>query len=116
MDITYLGHAGFYVEAEQFVLVADHWLSPEGAFDSAWFQFPCNHHLGTFVQQKLRDSKKQRFLYVSHDHRDPEFIKTLPVNEMIFLVPRFERVALRTELASLKPAALIPCAHGETVA
>jgi UDP-MurNAc hydroxylase len=118
MDITYLGHAAFLVETDQAILVTDPWLSPEGAFDSAWFQFPCNHHLGPLLRQKLRDTQKQAFLYVSHEHRDhfdPEFIKTLPVSRMTFLLPRFERAALRTELATLNPAALIPCNHGQSV-
>jgi UDP-MurNAc hydroxylase len=118
MDITYLGHAAFLVETDQAILVTDPWLSPEGAFDSAWFQFPCNHHLGDFLREKLRDTPKQAFLYVSHEHRDhfdPEFIKTLPTSKMTFLLPRFERAALRTELATMNPAALIPCEHGQSV-
>jgi UDP-MurNAc hydroxylase len=118
MEITYLGHASFLVETDQLMLVTDPWLSPEGAFDSAWFQFPCNHHLAPFLREKLRDSTKQRYLYVSHEHRDhfdPEFLKTLPSSEMTFLVPHFERAALRNELASLHPKSLILCEHGQAV-
>jgi UDP-MurNAc hydroxylase len=118
MHITYLGHAGFLVETDQIILVTDPWLSPEGAFDSAWFQLPCNHHLAPFLQQKLRNTEKRRFLYVSHEHRDhfdPEFIKTLPTSEMTFLVPRFQRAALRTELATLNPASLVLCEHAQSV-
>ena len=118
MRITYLGHAGFLVETDQAIVLTDPWLSPEGAFDSAWFQFPCNHHLASFLQERLRHSSKSRFLYVSHEHRDhfdPEFLKTLPTNEMTFLVPRFQRAALRTELAGLNPVSLISCEHGQAV-
>jgi len=118
MQITYLGHAGFLVETEQAILVTDPWLSPEGAFDSSWFQFPCNHHLAPFVREKLRDAGKKRFVYVSHEHRDHfdlNFLKTLPANELTFIVPLFRRDALRAEVALLQPAELIACSHGQEV-
>jgi UDP-MurNAc hydroxylase len=118
MQITYLGHAGFLVETEQALLITDPWLSPEGAFDSGWFQFPCNHHMASYVQQKLRDTPKACYLYVSHEHRDhfdPNFLRTLPAGKMTFLVPRFQRPALRVELAELRPASLVSCEHGQGI-
>jgi len=118
MDITYLGHAGFYVEAEQFVLVMDPWLSPEGAFDSAWFQFPCNHHLASWLCEALRQTKKERFVYVSHEHRDhfdPDFLSKLPLQDVTFLVPRFDRPALREELTKFRPKAIVLVDHGQQI-
>jgi UDP-MurNAc hydroxylase len=119
MQITYLGHAGFLVETERAVLVTDPWLSAEGAFDSAWFQFPCNHDLAPFVRAKLQDPSKKRFVYVSHEHRDHfdlDFLKTLPVGELTFVVPNFQRNALRTGLNELQPSELILCKHWGEVA
>lgn len=118
MQIIYIGHAGFVVETEQAVLVTDPWLSPEGAFDSAWFQFPCNHELAPFVREKLRDRTKKRFVYISHEHRDhldSNFLRSLPLGELAFIVPNFQRDALRTQLANLQPAHLILCNHGDEV-
>lgn len=118
MDITYLGHAGFYVEAEQFVLAMDPWLSSDGAFDSAWFQFPCNHHLAPWLCEAFRQTKKERFVYVSHEHRDhfdPGFLEKLPLQDVTFLVPKFERPALREEVAGLQPKAIIPVTHNEQI-
>lgn len=118
MQITYLGHAGFLVETAQSIVVTDPWLSPEGAFDSAWFQFPCNHHLADDLREKLTSSSKQIFLYVSHEHRDhfdPAFLKTLPLGKVTCLVPRFNRAVLREELEKLGPHALISCTHGQEV-
>ena len=60
MQITYLGHAGFCVETSQSIVIMDPWMSPTGAFDSAWFQFPCNHHLAALVQEKLQNTTKHR--------------------------------------------------------
>ena len=45
MNITYLGHAGLKIETRRATVVIDPWLSPEGAFQASWFQYPDNHHL-----------------------------------------------------------------------
>lgn len=119
MQITYIGHAGFVVETERAVLVTDPWLSPEGAFDSAWFQFPRNHDLAPFVREKLCDRSRKRFVYISHEHRDHfdlNFLKSLPLGELSFILPHFQRDALRSEIGGLKPAELILCKHGEETA
>ena len=116
MQIAYLGHAGFLVETDRAIVVMDPWLSPEGAFDSAWFQYPCNHHLAPFVRDKLQDSRKERFIYVSHEHHDHfdlDFLKTLPVSDFTFVVPHFQRDALRTQLASLRTGTVLSCTHGQ---
>jgi UDP-MurNAc hydroxylase len=114
MQISYLGHAGFLVETERAIVVMDPWLSPEGAFDSAWFQYPCNHHLADFVREKLQDSSKRRFVYISHehhDHFDPAFLRSIPSSDFTFVVPHFQRDALRTELARFHQGQLLSCAH-----
>src|SRR5712671_6501108 len=80
MQIGYLGHAGFVVETEGAVVVADPWVSRHGAFASAWMQLPQNHHLAPLVRRKLEDPRKPRFVYVSHehgDHFDREFLASV---------------------------------------
>lgn len=97
MHITYLGHAGFLVETEYAVLVADPWLSPTGAFDAAWFQFPRNHHLAALVQEKLADSSKARYLYLSHEHKDhfdKSFLDSIQCRDFTVILPKFDRPAL----------------------
>jgi UDP-MurNAc hydroxylase len=97
MKITSLGHAGFLVETESAVLVADPWLSPTGAFDSAWFQFPRNHHLAALVQEKLADSGKMRYLYISHEHKDhfdKSFLDSIQCRDFTVIIPKFDRPAL----------------------
>jgi UDP-MurNAc hydroxylase len=96
----------------------DPWLSPEGAFDSAWFQFPRNHDLAPLVIGKLADSKKERFVYVSHEHQDHfdvGFLRQLNCPDLTFIVPRFQRAALRSAIAALRPKAIITCGHAERV-
>ena len=104
MEITALGHAGFLVESGEVVLVADPWLSPEGAFDSGWMQLPRNHQLAPMVREKLSTDARQKFIYISHEHRDhfdPEFIASLPTRDVTVILGRFGRSALKDAIAAL---------------
>jgi UDP-MurNAc hydroxylase len=118
MQLTYLGHAGFLVETEETLVLMDPWLSADGAFDSAWFQFPRNHHLAHSVRERLRESKKQRYVYISHehhDHFDPQFLRTLPNEQLTYVIPHFQRPALRSAFRDYRPKAMITCVHGQEV-
>ncbi len=118
MRITHLGHAGFCVETASATVIMDPWLSPYGAFDSAWFQFPRNHHMADFVNEKLADGTKERFVYVSHEHQDHfdlEFLRSLRHKDFTFVIPNFERAALRSLLANLGAKAVINCEHNRAV-
>jgi len=117
MQITFLGHAGFLVETAQSVVALDPWLSPEGAFDSAWMQLPCNHHLADWLREKLSRPDRARFVYVSHEHRDhfdPAFLRSLPRQDFTVVLPRFRRAALRNAFA-YHPGRVVLCDDGERV-
>lgn len=97
MRITFLGHAGFLVETQSAIVVADPWLSPSGAFDAAWFQFPRNHHLAALVQEKLADGGKARYIYLSHEHKDhfdKAFLDSIQCRDFTVILPHFQRKAL----------------------
>jgi UDP-MurNAc hydroxylase len=118
MEIMYLGHAGFCVETADAILVMDPWLSSHGAFDAAWFQFPQNHHLAPLLRQKLAASRKPKFVYVSHehnDHFDPDFLASLP-KDVNYVIPDFQRPAVKDALASLGASRVVTCAHGQALA
>jgi len=105
LRITALGHAGFLVETDAAIIVADPWLSPSGAFDAAWFQFPRNHHLAALVQEKLADQRKARYLYISHEHKDhfdTPFLDSLECRDFTVLLPHFHRPALAQALADYR--------------
>lgn len=96
----------------------DPWLSPAGAFDSAWFQLPRNHHLAAFVQEKLGDKRKERFIYISHEHKDhfdPAFLGSLHARDFTFVIPRYRREALRHELARFPCKEVVTCSDREEV-
>ncbi len=116
MEITYLGHAGFLLETDGAIVVADPWLSPEGAFDSAWMQLPRNHQLAPWVRERLADSTKERFIYVSHEHRDhfdPWFLASLADRGFTLVIARFRRKALRAALEDYRCARLAILDDGE---
>ena len=118
MNLTYLGHAGFCVETDEAIVVMDPWLSPRGAFDSAWFQLPKNHHLGPVLTEKLRNSRKERYVYISHehaDHFDPDFLSGLPQKDLTYVVPRFRRAAVSSLVSSFNPKAVITAKDAQTV-
>jgi UDP-MurNAc hydroxylase len=119
MRITSLGHAGFVVETRASIIVMDPWLSPTGAFDSAWFQYPRNHHLAALVEDKLQDTTRDRYLYVSHEHKDHldlPFLRSLSTRDFTIVIPHFRRPALRELLAEYGAKDLISCGDGDSVA
>jgi UDP-MurNAc hydroxylase len=118
MQITFLGHAGFLVETQHALVVADPWLSPRGAFDSAWMQFPRNHQLAPLVREKLEGSPKERFLYISHEHKDhydPDFLSTLTKRDFTVVIGRFRRTALREAFGAYGPRRIITCEDRQEV-
>ncbi len=69
MRITFLGHAGLFVETRHGSVLCDPWFTP--AYFGSWFPFPRNDRLDP------AEFGRPDFLYVSHlhrDHFDPEFL------------------------------------------
>jgi UDP-MurNAc hydroxylase len=118
MRITFLGHAGFCVETPGAIIVMDPWLSPSGAFDAAWFQLPRNHHLAAYVQEKLGDTRRERFLFISHEHKDHldvAFLNSLLSRDFTVVIPDFRRPYLKDEFADYECKDVICCSDGESV-
>jgi UDP-MurNAc hydroxylase len=118
MRITFLGHAGFCVETSRAIVITDPWLSPGGAFDSAWFQYPRNHHLAAYIQDKLADTRKERFVYVSHEHKDhfdPAFLESLRCRDFTVVIADFRRAYLKSAFAEYRCKNVVACRDGEGV-
>jgi UDP-MurNAc hydroxylase len=118
MRITFLGHAGFCVEAASTTIVMDPWLSPTGAFDGAWFQFPRNHHLADFVQQKLAEPGRRKLVYISHQHKDHfdlPFLESLQSRDFTLVIARFDRPVLDEALAHYTCSGVVACADGQAI-
>lgn len=70
MNLRFLGHAGFSIETENTLLFQDIWTNNKGAYNSSWFQFPCNHHLTNDIVNQIKNTHKDIFIYISHEHKD----------------------------------------------
>jgi len=75
MRVTSLGHAGLNVETSGARLLCDTWLSPEGAFQASWFQFPDNAHL---MSNELRAPTAVLLTQGERDRVDPWLVARLP--------------------------------------
>ena len=96
MKVTYLGHAGFLVETPLCLFLMDPWLSSRGAYNAAWFQFPCNHHIEQPLLERLRNSHKSLYVYISHEHQDHydlDFLRQILPFKPIFVLPNFSTKA-----------------------
>lgn len=99
-NLKFWGHNCFSVETEDSVLLIDPWISSSGAFFGSWFQYPRNHHLIEDVLNLLR-SKKNSFIFVTHehqDHYDVNFLKLIPKNSKI-LIPNYSDKRFRDEMS-----------------
>lgn len=63
VKLTWIGHAGFIVEAGGNRILIDPWFNP--AFLGTWRPQPCNAHLADWVASQSYD-----YLYISHEHED----------------------------------------------
>ncbi|MFZ4077545.1 MAG: Rieske 2Fe-2S domain-containing protein [Legionellaceae bacterium] len=104
MQIATLGHAGFCVETDKSIIIMDPWLSPHGAFDAAWFQYPRNHHLAAKVQSLLTTKTKNKYIYISHEHQDHydlSFLQSLRSRNFTLLLAKFKYSMIKDELNRL---------------
>lgn len=96
MRITYLGHAGLFVETRAGSILCDPWFHP--AFFASWFPFPSNESLDTAV------FAKPDYLYISHEHRDHldrRFLTENVSKQTTVLLPDYPHMSLERELRSL---------------
>ncbi len=101
MHITYLGHSGFIVETKHSIIIMDPWLSKNGAFDAAWFQYPKNHHMADTVQKLFATSPKEKFIYISHEHKDHydiEFLQSLNNRDFTLILADFFHPIVENDL------------------
>ncbi|OAQ39618.1 hypothetical protein A5893_08485 [Pedobacter psychrophilus] len=119
MEITFLGHAGFFVETDETILIMDPWLSSSGAFDGGWFQFPKNHHLANVVKERLlKNLHKRAIIYISHEHKDhfdEKFLRTLEDCDFEYVLPKFRRTVLIDKIKSFSNKKIFLCNDDSTI-
>jgi UDP-MurNAc hydroxylase len=110
VKVTFLGHAGLYIETVGGSILCDPWFSP--AYFASWFPFPSNENLD------VEAISSPDYLYLSHlhhDHFDPEFLSARVSRAATVLLPEFPIDELRTALVDLGFSRFEVLPHGVTV-
>ncbi len=93
MQITFVGHAGLFIETRYGSILCDPWFNP--AYFASWFPFPSNEHLD------LAKISNPTYLFVSHmhyDHFDPQFLREHVSKDTTVLLPDYPLDLLEREL------------------
>lgn len=95
MKVTAIGHAGLKIQTEDAYLLIDPWLSPEGTFQSSWFQFPDNSHL---LENKELYSPTAIIISHEHlDHCDSWFLTQIDPNIPV-VIPKYPSSILKRKI------------------
>jgi UDP-MurNAc hydroxylase len=93
MKITFLGHAGLYIETKTASVLCDPWFN--SAFMGSWYPFPANDGI------EPNTIGNPDFLYISHqhqDHLDRKFLTDHVSKKTRVLLPEFPLGHFRTLL------------------
>ena len=110
MQMTFLGHVGFFLETRGGSVLCDPWFTP--AYFGSWFPFPRNDRLDP------RAFSSPDYLYVSHlhrDHFDPEWLAHHVDKRARVLLPDFGVALLERELRAIGFEHFVRTRHGEPV-
>jgi UDP-MurNAc hydroxylase len=94
--VTFLGHAGLFIETEGGSILCDPWFHP--AFFASWVPFPDNSRLDG------SGFTRPDYLYVSHshdDHLDARFLRERVSKDAVVILPDFPTDDHRRALADL---------------
>ena len=108
MKITFLGHAGLFIETQHGSILCDPWFNP--AYLCSWFPFPANDGIDPALFAKAD------FLYVSHqhyDHFDPQFLIKHVSKKARVLMPDYPLKRFRAALADCGFTHFIDTKNGE---
>ena len=100
--LTFWGHNCFSYESQKSLFITDPWFSKNGGFLGTWHQYPDNSHLASQLISKIKQSTKNVYIYVSHehsDHFDREFLAMLP-KEINYILPKFSDNFLFQEIST----------------
>ena len=109
MRITFLGHAGLFVETRAGTVLCDPWFNP--AYFGSWFPFPSNEDIDP------QTISNPDYLYVSHahrDHLDPAFLRDHVSKDATVVLPDYPVDHLERELRELGFHSFLRTRNGET--
>jgi UDP-MurNAc hydroxylase len=110
VKITFLGHAGLYIETRHGSILSDPWFNP--AYFASWFPFPSNDGVDL---DAIRDPD---FLYVSHlhyDHMDPAFLRERVSKRATVILPDYPLPLLEQRMREYGFTKFLPTRNLEPV-
>ena len=110
MKITFLGHAGLFLETPMGSVLCDPWFTP--AYFASWFPFPSNEQV-----EKARFGRPT-YLFVSHlhaDHFDIAFLRDYVWKKAVVLLPVYPLPLLERALRDLGFTTFVHLRHGERI-
>jgi UDP-MurNAc hydroxylase len=110
VEITFLGHAGLFIETRYGTILCDPWFNP--AYFASWFPFPSNEEV------EVAKFSQPTYLYISHmhyDHFDPQFLREHVWKEAIVLLPDYPLDHLERALHDVGFKKFIRTKNGQAV-
>lgn len=110
MEVTFVGHAGLFVETAHGSILCDPWFNP--VFFASWFPFPSNDGLD------LSKISSPTYLFVSHlhnDHFDEAFLRDHISKETTVILPDYPLKHLERALRALGFTKFLQTRNGEPV-
>ena len=74
--------------------------------------------LAAYVQEKLNNTNKERYIYISHEHKDHfdlKFLNSIENRDFTLIIAKFRRAELRRIFKDYNCKKVISCSHGEEV-
>ena len=84
MQITFIGHAGLFIETRHGSILCDPWFN--AAYFASWFPFPSNESID---RSKIANPDYLFVSHLHHDHFDPEFLREHVSKETTVLLPDY---------------------------
>src|ERR1700752_1822683 len=101
MKLTFVGHAGLYVEAGSTRILCDPWLSP--AYHHTWWPYLYRYSRDAISWPQFLHTPGPTHLYISHLHED-HFDRTLLAQvsrDVTIILPDFPLTALEDAYSKL---------------
>ena len=96
MKVTFVGHAGLFVETEHGSILCDPWFNP--AFFASWFPFPSNEVVDV---ERIGNPTYLYLSHLHHDHFDPRFLTEHVSKDATVILPDYPLDLLERALRDL---------------
>ncbi|WIG60631.1 MAG: UDP-N-acetylmuramic acid hydroxylase [Ktedonobacterales bacterium] len=110
MEITFVGHAGLYIETRHGSILCDPWFNP--AYFASWFPFPSNEDVD---KEKIGRPDYLFVSHIHHDHFDPAFLRDHVWKDATVLLPEFPINNLELALRDLGFTKFIYTKNGQQI-